>query len=819
MKPSRNLLPGAEPPDLSSPLEWLLQSPQSTPEMLALAVWEACGDTLQALGEALFGERASAFVRETLAACLLEAETYAGAPAPHLWVLRVALHTAQRMAQAPDGAVERRFLEAAGAHSWDEETLRAVRGGARRRRLRLRQAAPAGDAAGPFGVHPAFETAAPPRDQAAAPRWEAFLPPEMESAPDEAALRLLTEAVLRARRLQFLRKQALRRREALFAAALALIVLAGVRLGQRLDRHGEETAAPVTQVVVVEVTPTPQTLYATAAAETDARPSPVYHRTEEGETLASLAQRFNADVADLLAWNEMDDPQTPLTPGRLVIVRMRTMDDVLPTPASLPGLPAPSPLVGSAVSAADVFARLLRSASYWRTLWVDAFIADYGLEGYTGPPQVTRQQVWLARDSRALVLSGAPFTDGAEAWLNVDGTLYHARLPASYAFVRETETYQDGLAADAALVDMLFPARLLQGDTPALRILGEKPWHEYTVLKVEALFPGGLRETWWIEQRYGILLRRMVYTRRGALARDVQVVSMAVNFIPEAGLFTRQRAPRAFALSPRGVKEPPSARPAYRPVEAPPGHVPLPQKTPPPDFVPAAAALTFQWSDFLPPWDPQADEFPPGADVRVFADGYYLGHTKSVPVNEMSPCVRSPDGNLLAWWYPSVGEPPTAEGRGLVLAGLRKGDMEHLWIDFETVNGETLTPRPWMVFSADGAFLYVAADSENYGMGIYRLQRSVLNFYASPRWLFNAFHTGPLALSPSGKQLAWLEYRDTDIWELVLADLERPALLSRQVVTIRMAKDGLPLSVPQVWGRPFPWPQPGLLNCAAPPLP
>ncbi len=601
---------------------------------------------------------------------------------------------------------------------------------------------------------------------------------------------------------------------------LALIVLAGVRLGQALDNHGEAAASVVTQVVVVEVTPTPQTLYVTAVVEPGTRPVPVYHLTEEGETLASLAQRFNADVTDLLAWNEMDDPQTPLTPGRLVIVRMRPMDDVLPTPASLAGLPAPYPLVGSAVSVANVFARLLRSASYWRTLWVDAFIADYGPEGYTGPPQVTRQQVWLARDSRALVLSGAPFTDGAEAWLNVDGTLYHARLPVpSYTFVREAETYQDALAADASLVDMLFPARLLQGDTPALRILGVEPWHERTALKVEALFPGGLRETWWIEQRYGILLRRMVYTRRGALARDVQVVSMAVNFIPEAGLFTRQRAPRAFALSPRGVKEPPSARPTYRPVEAPPGHVPLSQKTPPPDFVPAAAALTFQWSDFLPPWDPQADAFPPDADVRVFADGYYLGDIPWIPVNEMSSCVRSPDGNLLAWWSPYARERTKVRWLGIILTVPRQGEMGDLWIDFGTEDGETLVPRPWMVFSADGSFLYVAADSENYGMGIYRLQRSGLNFYTSPRLLFNAFHTGPLALSPSGKQLAWLEYRDTDIWELVLADLERQTVLSRQVVTIRMAEDGLPLSVPSVWGRPFPWPLPGLLNCEAPPRP
>ncbi len=192
MKPSRSLLPGAEPPDLSSPLEWLLQSPQSMPEMLALAIWEACGDLLQTLGEALFGERASAFVRETLAACLLEAESYAGAPAPRLWVLRVALHTAQRMARASAEAVERRFLDAAGAHSWGEEALGAVRGGAARRRPRLWKAAPEGDAAEPFGVRPAFEEAALPRDESAAPRWEEFLPAGMESAPDEAALRLLT---------------------------------------------------------------------------------------------------------------------------------------------------------------------------------------------------------------------------------------------------------------------------------------------------------------------------------------------------------------------------------------------------------------------------------------------------------------------------------------------------------------------------------------------------------------------------------------------------------------------------------------------------
>ena len=743
-------------PELSSPLEWLLQSPQSTPEALALAAWDACGASLLALGARLFGEeQAETFAALSLAETLLRAAAYRGDTPPCAWVLHLA-------AEGAEGLVPR-----------------GQRGEARRRAACfLREAAGEGrpcagaeEEAAPLEMRVAKREAAVLQNAAPLPAFHnggAAGQGEISPGPSPA---WVAQAVALAAAREEQRSRLTRLKEALLVLFLAAAALVGLRIGGALDTHHD---LPVeTQVVVVEVTPAPRVV-----------------------TVAITS--------------------TPAPPPEI---------GAFPQPARTPST--------GDVSPAEVLSLLRRSSDSWRTLWVDAFIADYGPEGYTGPPHVARQQVWLNQDTQALVLSGSLEDVGTQVWLSLGGNISHAYLPERrFKTLEHRADYAQAVFAEPHLRAMLFPRQYLLAEIPPVRILGNARVARRDTIQLDVMRDGGLRETWWVDAQYGLVLRRQIYSRRGALLMDVQVSRLSLNFVPDDAIFSPERVPRRFASSPAGEPEILSDRPAYQRVAAPLGHMPFSgSREPfPPDFDFAAEHLTFQWDSW-----PDTDALS-GKDsyvsVQVFAGDYRL------PPIDINPsavaCARAVGGSPL-FLMDSFGEFPYWYWSGDSLTGelivydnvFREQNYEGYYFHVlplpdpagaSTYSSYGSSPialpvRSWLVVSPDGRTVYLAADSTVDGMGIYAVDWMNVS---GIRRLFPAFHTGPLAISPSGGQLAWLEYRDTDTWELVLADLQSETILSRQVVTIQMAEDGMPVSVPSVWGKPFPWPQPGLLNCEEP---
>lgn len=744
-------------PELSSNLEWLLQSPQSTPESLALALWETCGSQMTCLGEALFGEaQALPFVTQVVADCLLAAEAYRANLPPCDWVMRVALQTARRLADAPTVQVEARFLGAARQLGYERETLSTLWDGAHGRFENAWQEIPAGEGetGPPLGWRANPKVPAPPERASVSDVSGGAGHPEGKPPPGDFPLPdFLQRAVWQAGILKTRRKRRIRLVESLVVVVFVAFLLMGLRIGQALDPHHNQTAV-VTQVVVVQVTPSPVVVTVI--------PTPA----GQGNQAAYLP---------------------------------------IPTPASLEGL-----------DVTQVVALLQRNASFWKTLWVDAFVLDYGPEGYTGPPNIIRQQVWLPGDNRLLLLSGPPY-GMPDIWLHV-GTddMYKAVSSAS------TEP-----TLDSRLDEMIHPARLVE-EMPALRVVGSEDVFGRPTLRLEAMRPGGVREVWWVDRRYGLLLRRQIFSRRGVLRYDVQISNLTFNFEPREEMFSEENfSSRAFVASPFGEKEKSTTRPkpTVDPLAA--GHVPMPRVTPPPDFDPTDAVLAFEWHT-LPTWKGEDASLP--VDVRLFAEGYYLGLIQ-IPVEKLVTCVRGAQGRMFVsynyddrngeplgtlWEIYRLGNSDAGNADGYAGSGWSYWLLHVL---DPATDDRSLQVRPAVLLSQDGKTLYLAADSTVDGMGIYRARmiKRYGHWDAEVERLFNTFHTGPLALSPSETQLAWLEYRDTDTWELVIADLQSKTILSRQVVTIRMAADGLPVSVPTVWGKPFPWPQPGLLNCELPP--
>jgi len=736
-------------PELSSNLEWLLQSPQSTPESLALALGETCGSQVTYLGEALFGEaQALPFATQVVTDCLLATEAYRADLPPCDWVMRVALQTARRLADAPIAQVEVRFLDAARQLGYEREALLTLWDDTRRRFENAWQEIPSGEGetGSPLEWRATPRVPAPPERASVSDVSGDARSPEEDPPPRDFPLPdFLQRAVWQAGVLQARRRRRLRLVESLVVVVFVALLLMGLRIGQALDPHHNQTAV-VTQVVVVQVMPTP------------------------------------------------------------VVVT------VIPTPA-VQGVPMPTPALSPEdLDVMQMVALLQRSASFWKTLWVDAFVLDYGPEGYTGPPNIIRQQVWLPGDDRLLLLSGSP--DGMpDVWL-------HVGADDVYKVVSSSSTEP---TLDSRLDEMLHPAELVE-EMPALRVVGSEDVFGRPALRLEAMRSGGVREVWWVDRQYGILLRRQIFDRRGVLRYDVQISNLAFNFEPREEMFTEEiLSYRAFVGSPFGENKKLSARPkpTVEPLAA--GHVPMPRITPPPDFDPTDAVLAFEW-DMQPNWKEEAASL---VDVHLFADGYYLGFIQ-IPVEQLVTCARTAEGRMFVLYNLYDREKGTLFAQ--IWKNYRLGDFgagnadgyikgQNIWDNWlDEANAAMVQVRPAMQFSQDGKTLYLAADSTVNGMGIYRARMRKRYGYweAEVERLFNAFHTGPLALSPSETQLAWLEYRDTDTWELVIADLQSETILSRQTVTLRMAVDGLPVSLPTVWGKPFPWSQPGLLNCALP---
>ncbi|RMF41217.1 MAG: LysM peptidoglycan-binding domain-containing protein, partial [Anaerolineae bacterium] len=444
------------------------------------------------------------------------------------WVLRIALQTARRMADAPRRAVEGRFLYAAHRLGYEEETLGELWDAAPRRfRAAWQDAISAGADAPPFGVRIAKENAAPPLGESLSRLLGgADSLPGAASPGDFPLPDFLQRAVSLARTEQTRRQRRLRLREAVLVLLVAAFVLAGMRIGQVLDPHHATPAA--TQVVVVEIQPTPVVVTVIPTPIARYPQKPVFWRVQPGDTLPALAQRFGVSVDDLLAWNHLDDANAALEAGQLLVVRAAADGTQVASLGTLSDAPTPLPPLSASADAADVLNLMKRSEAVWRTLWVDAFITDYGPEGYTGAPRITRQQAWLTKNGRSLVLSGGVGDFGTRAWLSMDGIVYGASLPeARFKATGHHDDYAEAVSVDVHLGDMLFAAQYLLTEPPPLRIVGRTQVAGRDAVQMDVIRPGGVRETWWVDAQFGLLLRRQVFSRRGVLLSDVQVSRLA----------------------------------------------------------------------------------------------------------------------------------------------------------------------------------------------------------------------------------------------------------------------------------------------------
>ncbi len=598
-------------PELSSDLEWLLQSTQGSPALLMETVYREYGAFIYRLGQAQVGEASAAQVlQDTLLAIVKHRRRYRPEVGLKSWVCLLALQACSRLVR-PSLATKTALHAARDASLW-----------------------PALDNLGERLRKPAL------------------LYYICELSPGEIARVLeLRESEVQAR---------LNTTRLALAACLPESETAG-QVDARLRRS------------LLRRWPLPEAGDATLEQAAAAAFTRLKHSQLHASRLGRLVQMaFIAVILILIVgagWLTRQVATSSIPQIRQVVVTQIVRVPVTRTPAPAPTLTPTRPPLQSLVfdaSEAAIRQRMSVSRSLWPGAYVEAQLVHYGPPDYIGPPRIFRNQVWVQNPTqsqtpeRMLLLTGGPvepsraqLVQGADVYeidllsgLSYRRTLNEPSIPTFYSsaqmFLMGNDVlgvssfddgsalirmlFAEGLAASEGQLSLAFTARMLGRDT----------------LVVEHTLGGVLRERFWVDALVGLVLRWERYAAGSQRTVTDEIAVTQLDFeadFPDEVLSTTffWRSPLAWDVLRRGAHPGRSfAAPLntrQRRSEPPP---------PPPDFDPAGAPLAFQWSLA------GSRGLLPGSSAEIFAGGYLLG------VAEMGDpwdlvCKRSPDGRSIAF--------------------------------------------------------------------------------------------------------------------------------------------------------------------------
>ncbi len=396
------------------------------------------------------------------------------------------------------------------------------------------------------------------------------------------------------------------------------------------------------------------------------------YRLQSGDTLESVAQNAGLSVEQVRYLNGLLPGQQPSKGTLLKLVALRPpwwqsllpqFSDPLPPPLTLRSTPA------------EIRKRIENSASFWRSLWVDAAYISYGPPGYLAPPVgVIHLQVWLRRPDQGLLLEAGRGSAGGVNIYTVDGNRYFTHD------IYNVSTYTQFIPNN----EQGKPAQYLpfaRQEIPAedvLQVVGAETVAGRQALVVDEYNSNHVRlARLWVDTHQGLILadRQFAPVLSGSDQQPViqDLVAYQVRYDPSIDdtLFDPGHALTSMAKDASGV--PASGRDPILFFAAPalkfapnPSAVPEELTSPPPGFDPLHSQLTLHLQAL-----PGDDPFQAGCDptfqstcvpkdygsplqrsVQVFAGGYYLGDF-IIPTEGGAPrviaCSRSPDGSRVAF--------------------------------------------------------------------------------------------------------------------------------------------------------------------------
>jgi LysM repeat protein len=297
---------------------------------------------------------------------------------------------------------------------------------------------------------------------------------------------------------------------------------------------------------------------------------PFFHYTvKSGDTLQSIAQEAGTSVNLILLLNLLP-PQTELYPGQTLILPANQFRASQVTPAPFTPVPLPPPLSWQS-SPFDIVQRADTSREYWRSLWADVQVIQYGPPGHVGPPQsVTRKQVWLLQPDYSRVIYGPANAEPSGTFVISRGYVYGQDLNSKLVY----EDLTSNLVIDPDLQTLFVPGEPWQKNGQ-FRFAGQEPVAGRPTMMLDLQNANGGRSfRYWIDAQNGVILRRREYggANSSAVLADVTVTDIAFDVDIPLTLFDPQAYPGdQFAMDYTGA---PAASALPPPASQPPSPLP-----------------------------------------------------------------------------------------------------------------------------------------------------------------------------------------------------------------------------------------------------
>jgi len=531
-----------------------------------------------------------------------------------------------------------------------------------------------------------------------------------------------------------------------------------------------------------DVTPTPETAVGEPAQQS------LYYSVQAGDTLESIAGDLGTSPDMLIALNDLTTTAV-ISPGDQLRVTVELAPVQLAQPTPVTPVPKPEPLSLSSSQQA-VRARMMESHALWNTLWMDVQSVDAGPENYRGPLKSYRTQVWISQPNLSLELYGLPGASPLAEQMVVGNRHYFSYLPLDQTFVEPVwGEARAGRLGNATLQDMVVPAEARF----MLEVGDFQPVEEARVAGRDALvvdwldYDGIRRDRLWVDAQTGLLLRRQQFGLSDPLllTEDTLVTHIILddNF-SSPGLFDPQAGWKGgFASGPDGLEEnqPQPLAPELSQSAARSGS--FPPEPPPAEFEASGSRLSFQFSPDLDVYGVEAVDS--RAPAQIFADGYYLG-SLPLPLPWSIRCDRSPDGKRLAYttW---------TDGTHLPGASLRWFNLVDLTKVYEPLPEFSVKD---FAFASDSRRLAVfAGGARSEPTGVYMIDIAT----GERRLLLEISDARSLTWSPDGQSLALIGEDGEDEVMLVIR-------VESGVVTYRQENPLFPGPdwPTQSWGVDFP---------------
>ncbi len=642
-------------------------------------------------------------------------------------------------------------------------------------------------------------------------RW-----PEPEVTPGHLE-QVIQTSLLAAETTRLQRRLAIPLKEILLIAPILLLVIGLVWGAEKLLPGEEPDPTPRRITVLVQVPEsTPHPIPSPTATPQQTTPTPTrpyyppypdeaYYIVLPGDTLGVLGEELGFAAEEIRQLNRLPSG-VKLEPGsRLLIPNNVTPGAPILEPTR--AIPTPNVPLSPNSSPDEISERVNNQNTKWFSMWMDAVIQYQPPDGINGAEQAYRIQAWFYPGSELFIYGPAGETPSRAVLMDSGETLIARPGEGINWFTPLTDNME--LSTLWRLFRLIYPLESRFNDLPNSRhdATGESTLiagREAIVIELKEPFQSG-RIRYCVDIWTGAILCQQHYLQPGDerpyLEMNVRSIAYAVQppltmidpFLPWRGGYARSPAGEPVPIGVPDLKRMPAQAPSLL------AYNPLPE-----GYDLGGAQLSVAYPQPLNILD--LDQVDGNTPVLLYAGPHLLGAPGfSNPI--FMTCTRSVDGILIAYANPSLDSGVTADS---TLRWFRLDNPEQ---QLEPV--QKLMPIDYAI-SPDSSTLAVAGYSPGGSRGLFLVDAAT----GSTRYLMRILSAWSIWWSPDGQQLAFIgrqSRRESGESLFVVSAANGEVSYQQSLGLVDEQVSQLPDWVAEMWGDQFPRQTHGLEDCLRPP--